>query len=631
MAWFELDDERASLPSLIGISIAIAGNLLISAALNLQKYAHRPRRPLTPEDVVPIVVDVPDPEAALLHHADNRDSAIVDDCPATTAGPSRSSSSPPSVSNTDFTRDPVWWTGVVLMLLGETGNFLAYGFSPASVIAPLGTVALISNAIIAPVFLGETFRARDFAGVLLAIIGTVVIVSCSRSADPVLDAPALAEAFFTLRFLIYLSVTAAALVFLRSVYAVWHKRTVLVDLGFVAIFGGWTVVSTKAISTLIGGSLFAVVTFPIFYPLAVVMIGTGVLQIRYLNTALAHFDATVVIPTQFVLFTISAIAGSSTIYGDFDQQSPGSVIGFLTGCLLTFLAVYLIGSQRPGSQVVPLDPRVVSSSICEPRLAPVRDSAQGTWLSESEALLPNEDSYAEDDYDDGQDAGHQQRPRMLSHGSSSWRGSPPPLPPPLHRDPSSSGPDRLSTSERSHKSYLMPPRSPRSMLAAASAHSPRLGGVSASARLLATSPYSLDSGAIGSPPSAALSRATTPRGSNPYLPTAASRVSLAAYSAGMYSTWAAPSSGGSSAGGYTSPVVAAAQQARARQLSTTAALVDPSAAATTTTVGGGGIPVGSSMLGLWSPGRRQSHARPEGEQQQLHHPYTQQHHQHALP
>lgn len=52
-------------------------------------------------------------------------------------------------------------TGMILMALGEMGNFGAYFFAPASLVAPLGTVTVVSNALIAPLCLGEAFRRRD--------------------------------------------------------------------------------------------------------------------------------------------------------------------------------------------------------------------------------------------------------------------------------------------------------------------------------------------------------------------------------------------------------------------------------------------------------------------------------------
>lgn len=40
----------------------------------------------------------------------------------------------------------VWWCGVLLMGIGELGNFAAYGFAPASLIAPLGCVSVIGES-----------------------------------------------------------------------------------------------------------------------------------------------------------------------------------------------------------------------------------------------------------------------------------------------------------------------------------------------------------------------------------------------------------------------------------------------------------------------------------------------------
>ena len=38
--------------------------------------------------------------------------------------------------------------GLILMVLGEIGNFSAYGFSPASLVAPLGTTTVIGMLFI---------------------------------------------------------------------------------------------------------------------------------------------------------------------------------------------------------------------------------------------------------------------------------------------------------------------------------------------------------------------------------------------------------------------------------------------------------------------------------------------------
>ena len=54
---------------------------------------------------------------------------------------------------TSYLQSRLWWMGFLLMTLGESGNFLSYGFAPASLVSPLGAVSLLSNAVVAPTLL----------------------------------------------------------------------------------------------------------------------------------------------------------------------------------------------------------------------------------------------------------------------------------------------------------------------------------------------------------------------------------------------------------------------------------------------------------------------------------------------
>lgn len=47
-------------------------------------------------------------------------------------------------------------------------------------------------------------------------------------------------------------------------------------------------------------------------------------------------------PTQFVLFNLSAILGSAILYGDFQKATFHQLITFLYGCGATFFGVFLI-------------------------------------------------------------------------------------------------------------------------------------------------------------------------------------------------------------------------------------------------------------------------------------------------
>ncbi|GFF22166.1 NIPA-like protein 2 [Aspergillus udagawae] len=245
-----------------------------------------------------------------------------------------------------YLRSPYWWAGIVLMSLGEIGNFMAYGFAPASIVSPLGVVALISNCVIAPIMLKEKFRQRDAVGVLIAIAGAVVVVLSASSSEEKIGPHDIWVMITRWEFELYLGLTACLIVALMWVSHMYGSRTILIDVGLVALFGGYTALSTKGVSSLLSFTLWHVITFPITYLLVFVLVFSALMQIRYINRALQRFDSTQVIPTQFVLFTLSVITGSAVLYRDFENYTAERASKFVCGCLMTFLGVYFITSGR---------------------------------------------------------------------------------------------------------------------------------------------------------------------------------------------------------------------------------------------------------------------------------------------
>lgn len=93
-------------------------------------------------------------------------------------------------------------------------------------------------------------------------------------------------------------------------------------------------------------TLWRALTTPVTYALAAILVGTAIMQVKYVNKALQRFDSTQVIPIQFVMFTISVIIGSAILYRDFEKATADSAGKFIGGCLLTFFGVFLITSGR---------------------------------------------------------------------------------------------------------------------------------------------------------------------------------------------------------------------------------------------------------------------------------------------
>ncbi|KAE8314671.1 magnesium transporter NIPA-domain-containing protein [Aspergillus transmontanensis] len=382
--------------SLIGIVTALIGNILISLALNIQRYAHirierewehqklqkeaewkraNPGRGST--DTYGSVADHEyndyetrgrnqsrrfaryrdeSPEVRFVHH----DQPHIDLGPEddddmdTNAHQDQMNESfmsdrtvrPGDLRRKSYLRSPYWWVGIVLMCVGEIGNFMAYGFAPASIVSPLGVVALISNCVIAPIMLKEKFRGRDFWGVVVAVTGAVVVVLSASSSEEKIGPHDIWVMITRWEFETYVGISTVLIIGLLWASGKYGSRTVLIDVGLVALFGGYTALSTKGVSSLLSFTLWHVITFPITYLLVFVLVFSAVLQIRYINRALQRFDSTQVIPTQFVLFTLSVIIGSAVLYRDFENYTLDRAGKFVGGCLLTFLGVYFITSGR---------------------------------------------------------------------------------------------------------------------------------------------------------------------------------------------------------------------------------------------------------------------------------------------
>lgn len=267
--------------SFIGITTSIAGNILISFALNIQRYAHirierewaqrrswwkkglAERRKTSGRHSISTYGAVENSdededdqeyeEGSNGHGRGRREAGSDEENGDDDEGTfdtdrlhrsllsdqtlSSFEKDSPSTERKSYLSSPYWWAGIILMTTGEAGNFLAYGFAPASIVSPLGVVALVSNCLIAPFMLKEKFRIRDFWGVFVAVAGAVTIVLSAKTSENKMGPGDIWNMITTWEFELYLGLTAALIVGLMWASGKYGKRTSLIDLGLVGLFG----------------------------------------------------------------------------------------------------------------------------------------------------------------------------------------------------------------------------------------------------------------------------------------------------------------------------------------------------------------------------------------------------------
>lgn len=241
--------------SFIGIITAIVGNVLISFALNTQRYAHirlerewqekerQRKRRSTSYRSLSGGKRYRDNEPRTEEDAASEDDPLLparsteESSPALSTVNEEEGMEEPAYKQKSYLKSAYWWAGIIMMTCGEAGNFLAYGFAPASIVSPLGVVALISNCIIAPIMLKEPFRKRDALGVLVAVGGAVTVVLSASDNNPKLGPDEIWGLISTWEFETYFGITVAIIIALVIASNRFGDKNILIDLGLVGLFG----------------------------------------------------------------------------------------------------------------------------------------------------------------------------------------------------------------------------------------------------------------------------------------------------------------------------------------------------------------------------------------------------------
>jgi drug/metabolite transporter (DMT)-like permease len=253
---------------------------------------------------------------------------------------------------------PLWWIGMLLMAIGETGNFLAYAYAPATLVAPLGSVSVVCNALLSSLVLREKITLRNKAGCVLAIFGSCFVVSFAPTSDHQLNMTRLADYMSDPVFLSFLTLILIGFFYLYRLPQRVQQSNVIVYVLMCSLMGAITVSCTKGLSTAliltVSGSSRDQFSSLLPWLLLFVICGTMVVQIKYLNLAMISFGASDVVPVYYVTFTFCSVAAGVVLFKEYHETSPLYAFLFVVGVAITFGGVYLItsGMRSAGGEYV---------------------------------------------------------------------------------------------------------------------------------------------------------------------------------------------------------------------------------------------------------------------------------------
>ena len=130
-----------------------------------------------------------------------------------------------------YLKSPIWWAGIITMILGEVANFAAYAFAPAILVTPLGALSVLIGAVLGAYFLKEDLGTLGKLGCAMCLIGSVIIVLHAppdkeiTRVDEILQY-AIHPGTASDKYIVYLN---ANIVFLARIFNILHRCSSLFD------------------------------------------------------------------------------------------------------------------------------------------------------------------------------------------------------------------------------------------------------------------------------------------------------------------------------------------------------------------------------------------------------------------
>ncbi|PON34337.1 Magnesium transporter NIPA [Parasponia andersonii] len=248
-----------------------------------------------------------------------------------------------------YLHEPLWWAGMIAMIVGEIANFAAYAYAPAILVTPLGALSIIFSAVLAHFILEEKLHIFGVLGCILCMVGSTSIVLHAPQERTINSVKQVWHLATEPGFLVYTCIVLIVVAVLIFRYVPHYGKThMVVYVGICSLMGSLTVMSVKALGialklTFEGSNQFIYFQTWIF---TVVVAGCCLLQINYLNKALDTFNTAVISPVYYVMFTSFTILASMIMFKDWDSQNGAQIVTQLCGFVTILSGTFLLHKTK---------------------------------------------------------------------------------------------------------------------------------------------------------------------------------------------------------------------------------------------------------------------------------------------
>lgn len=190
-----------------------------------------------------------------------------------------------------YLKNAWWWGGMTMMIIGEIMNFIAYAFTDAILVTPLGALSVVIATVLSAIFLKERLSMVGKVACFLCVVGSIVIVLNAPANSPVANIQQMQGFVIHPAFLSYAGVVIVGST-IAAFYAGprWGRKNMLVYISICSWVGGLSVVAIQGLGAAIiaqaggGPSQF---NQWFLYVLFAFVVATLLVEIIFLNVSMS--------------------------------------------------------------------------------------------------------------------------------------------------------------------------------------------------------------------------------------------------------------------------------------------------------------------------------------------------------
>ncbi|KAI7906015.1 magnesium transporter [Cokeromyces recurvatus] len=268
-------------------------------------------------------------------------------------------------------RPSLWILGFLIYTISNLiGSTFTIGYLPIVILAPIGAIGLVFNAIFAKWILGDSFTKKTLSGTGLIVVGAGFIAGFGTISEPNHSLKDLITLYKRPSFIIYFSLLEISicigLICTHVMEYLMKKRNYQqgpAEKMWLGISYGLLGANISSQAMLFAKSGLELLLLTIFhhenqfiYPLTwfivFALIVTALLQLYYLNKGVQLCDTMILVPLNFCSFNISCLFNGLVYYNQWDKLCWWQVMIVLLGIMLLVYGVLMISNINQYSLLV---------------------------------------------------------------------------------------------------------------------------------------------------------------------------------------------------------------------------------------------------------------------------------------